>query len=255
MSSKNAVTFIVAGVACSVLSIVAILLTARVLGPLPLTISQTTTNKQSTFDVTGMSEISVVPDNAEVTVGLEVVKPKVAEAQIQVNQVMSDLTTKLKAMGIDPKDIKTENYSVNPNYDYTAGSQKTNGYRVHSSLLINVKQFDKINSIIDTATAAGATEVGNVNFTLSTEKELDVKKQARKEAIDKAKHNAEELSGLAGMRLGKIVNVMEDIPYSPIMFDAKADLSRSTGELNQATNIEAGSSIYRYNITLSYETM
>src|SRR5690242_20448866 len=160
MTTKTAMTLAAAGVICSVVSVAAIIFTARILGPLPLSINQVSTSKQSTFDVTGESEMSVVPDNAEVSLGIEVTKTKVAEAQIQVNQVMSDITTKLKAMGIDPKDIKTQDYSVYPDYDFSSGTQKANGFRVHSSLLVSVKQFDKINSIIDTATAAGITEIG-----------------------------------------------------------------------------------------------
>ncbi|MEO8581879.1 MAG: SIMPL domain-containing protein [Patescibacteria group bacterium] len=257
MTSKSALTIFVTGVMCCAVSVVAVILTAKTFGPLPLSVSQTTTQKQGTFDVTGQSEVTVVPDNAELTLGLEVTKPKVAEAQIQVNQVISDLTTKLKTMGIDAKDIKTQNYSVNPNYDYTTGTQRTNGYRVSSSLRVNVKQFDQINGIIDTATAAGVTEIGNVQFTLSDEKEAEVKQQARKEAIDKAKNNASELSGLAGMKLGKIVNISELTPARPIMYESsKSAISLSAGgALDQATNIEAGSSSYTYTVTLSYETL
>jgi uncharacterized protein YggE len=259
MTTKSALILIIAAVAASTLSVAAIIFTVKTLGPLPLSISQTSTQKQSTFDVTGESEVSVVPDNAQITLGIEVTKPRVAEAQIEVNRVMSDLTNKLKEMGIDPKDIKTQNYSVFPNYDFSSGSQRANGYKVHSSIRVDIKQFDQINSIIDTATAAGVTEVGNVTFTLSDEKDAQVKKEARAEAIEKAKANASELSNLAGMKLGKIVNVSEGRADVPQLFDLKMSASRTEaadgGILNQATNIEAGSSTYRYTVTLSYETL
>lgn len=257
MTSTSAVTFLITGVVCSATIVAVTIFTAQTLGPLPLSVNQTTTQKQGTFDVTGESEVTVVPDNAQVSLGIEVTDTRVAEAQIKVNQVMSDLTTKLRAMEIDAKDIKTQDYSVYPNYDFSSGSQRANGYRVRSSIRVNVKQFDKINSIIDTATAAGVTEIGGVQFTLSDEKEAEVKQQARKEAIEKAKVNASELSGLAGMKLGKIVNIYETSPLPPISRDVaefKA-LNAAGGELEQATNIEAGSSIYRYNVTLSYETL
>lgn len=257
MTTKTALTLAVAGVVCSVVSVAAIIFTAKVLGPLPLSINQVSTSKQSAFDVTGESEISVVPDNAEVSLGIEVTKPKVAEAQIQVNQVMSDITNKLKAMGIDPKDIKTQDYSVYPNYDFTTGTQRANGFRVHSSLIVNVKQFDQINTIIDTATAAGITEIGNVQFTLSDEKEAEVKRQAREEAIEKAKANASELSSLAGMKIGKIINIAEGTIAQPPMYDLRSANFEDAkgGTLNQATNIEAGSSTYHYTVTISYETL
>lgn len=235
---------------------VSLILAGQFFGPLPLTISQTTTNKDSSFNVTGESEVSVVPDNAQVTLGIEVTKPAVAEAQLQVNQVMNDLTNKLKAMGIEAKDIKTQNYSVYPNYDFSSGRQTTNGYRVSSSVLVNVREFEKINQVIDGAVGSGVTQVGGVAFKLSDEKEEEVKKQAREQAIVKAKKNAEELSGLAGMKLGRIINISEGqgSAQPPLMYDTLKTMSAESAVINQATDIEAGTSIYRYTVTLSYET-
>lgn len=257
MTPKTALMIVGTGVACSVGVVSAGLLSARVLGPLPLSVTQTTTQKASSFDVTGESEIAVVPDNAQVTLGIRVTDAKVANAQQKVNQVMNDLKTKLKALGVDEKDIKTQDYSVYPNYDWSSGTQRTNGYVVSASARVNVRQFDKINDIIDTSTAAGITEAGQVNFTLSDEKEEEVRKQAREEAIEKAKKNAEELAGLAGMRLGKIVNIYENNFGSPVPMLAEERLMNAAGGdmAKEATNISPGQSKYTYSVTLSYETL
>jgi len=233
-----------------------VLIGTKILGPLPLSITQTTTQKESAFTVSGESEVSVVPDNARVSLGIRVNKSTVAEAQNEVNRVMSELSTKITQLGIEKKDIRTSNYSVNPEYDYTGGSRISKGYTVSSTVTVDVKKFELVNQVIDTATATGVNEVGGVSFTLSDEKEEEVKKEAREKAIEKAKDNADELSRLAGMKLGKIINVTEGrnnaVPLyqSARLMEAKADAA-----LNQATNIEAGTSSYNYSVTLSYETL
>jgi hypothetical protein len=257
MTARTAALLFVTGVSTITVGAAGVLFAASMVGPLPLTVSQTTTQKQTTFDAIGESEVAVVPDNAQVSVGIDLNRATVADAQFEVNKVMEDIIARMTALGIDKKDIKTTNYSVNPDYDFSTGRQVARGYRVNSTLRIDVKKFDQVNQVIDGATAAGATQVHGVTFTLSDEKEAEVKKQAREEAIEKAQQNAQELAGLAGMRLGKVVNVWENAggQQPPLMFDALKTADRAGGELNQATNVQAGTSTYHYSVTLSYETL
>lgn len=256
MQTKTAVLIVVCAVASTTLSAAAVMLSASLLGPLPLAITQTTTQKQSTFNVTGTSEVSVVPDNAQVSLGIEATRDKVSDAQNEVNRVMLAVSSELKRMGIDEKDIKTQNYNVYPNYDYRSSERNITGYRASSTLRVTVKEFDKINSIIDTATANGVNNVSGISFLLSDEKEATTKEQARKEAIEKAKENAKELSGLAGMKLGKIINIAEGQESAPRgeMALAKSGFMMADAANSAPTNIEAGSSTYTYSVTLSYET-
>ncbi len=81
-------------------------------------------------------------------------------------------------------------------------------------------------------------------------------KEARALAIDKAKAKAEELSGLAGMTLGRIVNVTEgsNKPQNYMLRDALPVTGGGNAEMKTATPVEAGSSEVVVDVTLSYET-
>src|SRR3972149_10119626 len=59
----------------------AAVVTSRMIGPLPFSVTQTTTQKQTTFDVTGKSELYTVPDEAEINVGANITQSTVALAQ------------------------------------------------------------------------------------------------------------------------------------------------------------------------------
>ncbi len=234
------------------LSTVVVLLLIRFVGPLPLTISQTTTNKQSTFDVIGESESVTTPDEAIVVVGITASESSVKAAQNKINQVMNDINAELGKMGIDKKDVKTKGYSISPSYDYQVG-QRIVGYSASVNLSIRLTDFDSVNLVIDKATSLGANQVGGVSFSLSADKEERVKNELRKEAIDKAKKKANDLAQLAGMRLGRIVNIVEG--GQPVMTPFAREMMVTADGKDVPTKIEPGSTTISYSVTLSYETL
>jgi uncharacterized protein YggE len=231
---------------------------SRLVGPIPFSISQTTTAKQSTFDVTGTSTVSTVPDKAVVNLGVTINDTTVKATQDKANTVISNVTSSLGKLGIDKKDIKTENYSLYPTYDYQAGGQRITGYNVNASLSVSVTDFAILNQAIDAATAAGANQVGGVSFTLSDDKKKSVEDDARKQAIDDAKTKANTLAGLAGMKLGKIVNIFEQPTNGgypmPMMYKGGAADARTSAE-QVPTTTEPGTTTLNYSVTLSYETL
>lgn len=216
---------------------------------------QTTTQKQSTFDVTGESKITTIPDKAVVSLGITVNESTVKQAQDKANTIINNINAELGKLNIDKKDIKTDNYSLYPNYDYQQG-QRITGYSINANLSVNLTDFSKLNQAIDAATGAGANQVGGIMFTLSDEKKKDVEHDARKQAIENAQEKAQSLSSLAGMRLGKIVNVSESPNFQPRPYELmKATSDSIGGNAGVPTNVEPGSTTFTYVVTLSYETL
>lgn len=235
----------------------AVILMTRVVGGPSLSISQITTNKQSTFDVTGESQVATIPDQAEARLGITINQTTVKAAQDQANTVINTINAKLGELGIEKKDIKTENYSLYPNIDYQPGSgQRITGYSVNASLVVTITDFAKLNQAIDLATQAGANQIGGITFTLSESKRKETEGEARKVAIEDAKEKASELAGFAGMKLGKIVNISEQPMNKGIYPEAMAlDARGAGGAAGAPTNIEPGSTTFNYQVTLSYETL
>lgn len=230
-------------------------LVSRLLGPLPLSINSTVSQKQNLFTSTGESEIVTVPDQVGVTLGVNVNSPTVGSAQADANNVINSISENLKELGIKSEDIKTQNYSIYPDYDYNSGTQRIRGYIVNANLLVKLTDFNQLNTVIDMATAQGANQVGGINFSLSKEKEAELKKQARKEAIADAKESAEELARLGGVRLGKVVDVYESQGSMPAPKYARELSVMSADAMGGETAIEPGSATYNYTVTLSYETL
>ncbi|MBI4035168.1 MAG: SIMPL domain-containing protein [Candidatus Chisholmbacteria bacterium] len=225
----------------------------KLVGPIEFRINQISTQKAATFDVSGEGTATAVPDQAEITLGITATATTVAAAQQQANQVINSVTRALKDSGVGESDIKTQNYSINPNYDYQSGTNKITGYTISVNLLVKFTDFDRLNQAIDAAVSLGANQIGGITFTLSDPTKAKAEDQARDEAVKEAKRKAEGLSQAAGIKLGRIVNIFENptYPEPPIYtLEAKAEPVPAA-----PTQLEPGTTEIKLTITLSYETL
>ena len=215
------------------------------------------TNQVSVFTAQGEAHLPVIPDEAKVTLGVTVTETTVKTAQDNANTIINKFKDDLANLGIEKNKIKTNNYSLYPNYDWESATRRILSYTVSSNLEVTLTDFDLLNQVIDLATADGINEIGSINFTLSDSKLAELKQEARKIAIDAAKLNADNLAHLTGIQLGNIVNVQENETnyndgFNPIMAKSVAYDTASGGS---PTNVEAGETVYDYYVTLSYQTL
>lgn len=220
----------------------------RFAGPIPFSINSTTTTKADTFNVSGEGKSFVKPDAAYVAVGITASGTTIQQAQEGVNSVINQVSASIKKLGIEEGDIQTTNYNINPNYDYQTGRQRITGFQASTNLKVKVKDINKINSVIDTATEAGANEVGGITFDVADKTKAE--NEARQKAVTEAKKKAENAAEIAGFTLGRIINYSESFGGAPrpIPMLQSADSKEAT-----ATQIEVGTSEINLTVTLSYE--
>ncbi|MFZ5915639.1 MAG: SIMPL domain-containing protein [Chloroflexota bacterium] len=170
--------------------------------------------------VVGIGQVSLVPDIAEVNVGVEAAANTVAEAKSEVDRRMEAILTVLKEMGIAEKDIQTSHYSIyferDPSYivPREETSQASEGvYRVSNMLQVTIRDLGKVSQLIDAVVEAGANQMYGVSFTVSDDAAWQ--SQAREKAMADAQARAEELAGLASVELGQVLSVSEVVGGSP----------------------------------------
>jgi uncharacterized protein YggE len=244
----------------------------KLAGPIPFYINSVNTTKTDLFTANGEGKVTAVPDQATVNAGVTAQSATVADAQSKVNQATNKIITALKKIGLTDKDIKTTDYSVNPNYGNSGsggvvgsvmmpfpimppGEQQTiTGYTVTQNLEINVKPIDKTNKVVDTATADGANLVGGVNFTFSDQLSKSLEQQATQQAVNDAKDKAQALANASGIHLGKVVNVTTNGNFPrPIMMTAGI-ASKNAADQSAPTTVTPGQNSLTVDVTLSYET-
>jgi len=158
--------------------------------------------------VDGTGSAYATPDIAYVSVGVDT-QDKTSEAAVETNTgKMNKVMDALKELEIEEKDIKTTNYNLSPNYEWTQerGSY-TDGYNVSQSVNITVRDLDNVTRVLQAATESGANVVGNIRFEL--EDPDTAKDDARQIAIERAKAKAETIAASTGLKLGKVLYYSE----------------------------------------------
>lgn len=231
----------------------ALFLYTRIAGPIQFSVNSVQTNKNDLFTTTGEGKAVAIPDIASLSIGITQNATTVSEAQKKINEVSKKITYSVKDIGIEEKYIKTTNYSVYPDYNYTL-SRTITGYKATQNMEIKIKDIQKINQVIDTATSNGANIIGNVNFTFSDQLKAELEEKARKEAIDSAKKKAESLAKVSGIKLRKLINVVESDNPPVRVFTNGLGGARAIEEAEDVTNITPGEGTVSISITLYYET-
>lgn len=220
-----------------------------------LPISQTVTQKQDVFSVSGEGKVTVVPNMAVLSLGVIAEASTVLAAQSQANSVMESLSKQLKDLGVADADIKTSGYNIYPQYEqitFDKQQPRISGYQINISLEVNVKNLEILNSVIDTATLTGVNQVVGIQLTVDDKTKKDLQKQVQEIAISDAKEKAESLASAAGVTLGRVINIQESrqLP-SPVLF--RGELDATMAKANPPTQIELGSTDLITQVILYYE--
>ena len=184
-----------------------------------------------TISSTGTATIKVLPDFVSVYFSVDTKGATADEASDKNAEIVSKMKSALLAVGINEDEIKTQGFSVYPNYDYSGSSQRFIGYSASHSLKveISIDEKDKIGSVIDSGVGAG-TGISYINYELNEENQKKYKVEAIKAATEDAKIRAEALAEGAGSRLGGLVSISSsEFGYVPWLAASQEVIKGSTG--------------------------
>jgi uncharacterized protein YggE len=169
------------------------------------------------ISVTGEATVSVAPDLAQIDGGVTSEAKTAREASDANNAAMGKVLLALKGAGIEEKDFQTSRLSLQPqSAPNRTGPSAIVGYRASNRVTIRLRDVTKVASVIDTLVAAGANDIGGINFTVSqASKLLD---EAREQAIADARRKAEIYAKTAGVTLGAPLSISEEGNAAPVPY-------------------------------------
>jgi uncharacterized protein YggE len=184
----------------------------------PTTINQEAPPPQRTLSVSGTGIANLTPDIAYVNVGVHTEQPTAAEAVAENNAQTEKVITALTDFGIDPKDIRTTNFSIWPMDKYDPATGQPTGektYAADNTVTVTVRDFDTLGDLLDTVVQAGANTVNSVQFDVADKDKALA--PARDAAVKDANAKAQELAASAGVQLGELISVSyQDTPAYPV---------------------------------------
>lgn len=215
-------------------------------------------NPKNTISISAEGKVVAVPDLATVNIGVLTSGSTANDVQTESSKKINSIIEFVKKQGIEKDDINTSEFSIYPQQDYREGRTVITGYQANQSITIKVRGVDKttekLTSILGGVTSNGANQVNGVSMSFDDPDNL--KQQARKAAIEKAKQKAQDLASSAGLRLGKVVNVSESgSGYGvPVPMDAYGYGGAGIAmEKAVSPNVEPGNQDVVANMTVTFE--
>ena len=164
--------------------------------------------------------IPVAPDQAQIDGGVATDAKTAREASDANNAAMGKVLLALKGAGIEARDFQTSRLSLQPqSAPNRSGPSAIVGYRASNRVTVRLRDITKVAAVIDTLVAAGANDIGGINFMVSNaSKLLD---DARAQAVADARRKADIYAKAAGVTLGAPLSISEEGAPGPVLYRAK----------------------------------
>jgi len=191
-------------------------------------------SREKVISVTGTATASVEPNLLVIQFGVET-QEKTARAALESNSVlMNNVVDAIMTSGVSEDELSTSRLNIYPVYDSYRDSdgnytQELIGYRVTNSIMVETENLELGADIIDGAVASGVNRVDSVYFTLTPEKQLEIKDDLLGKAVLNAKSKAEKaLAPLNYQIIGvKSVSLSEFGIQPPVMYDRAYAMAES----------------------------
>jgi uncharacterized protein YggE len=176
----------------------------------------------------GTGRVALEPDIALLTLGVDISRPELTDAQAEARATMEAVIQELRDGGVDEEDIQTSSYAIYTERDYGRTNQPITGFHVVHTVSVTVREIDTAGTLLQATIDAGANNVQGVSFGLEDNQAAVTR--ARELAVADARGRAEDLARLTNTRLGRITRIAESTSaLAPVDRDAGAGVSEDEG--------------------------
>lgn len=184
----------------------------------------------NTIAVSGMAEQEVAPDMAYIDVGINVRADDAETARTQEAQIASQIRRALLGLAITDNDLQNTSYYLYQEYKVDRNGVRTaDKYVLDSSIKVTVKDLDELSQVIDNVVEAGATNISNITYALSTQN--IIQRQLLATAVENARDKAAVVANAGSRILGNMLSA--DINS----FDGGTIVAYGANKLRSTTNI------------------
>ncbi|MEY9092613.1 SIMPL domain-containing protein [Paenibacillus sp. RC84] len=176
--------------------------------------------KPAAIEVTGDGIVSVIPDQAVIVLGAVTEGESLSPLQAENARIISAVIDSLLQLGISRDNIQTDEFRIDPQYDFQDGKQIFRGYRVTHLLKITTERVGETGTIVDTAVSKGANSVSGISFRTSQPQKYS--KEALALAVRNAREKAQTIAASLGVTLAAVPEFVREISRQnePVPFKA-----------------------------------
>ncbi|KYG61796.1 SIMPL domain-containing protein [Bdellovibrio bacteriovorus] len=223
---------------------------------LALTLVTSVAHADNLIVVNGVAERGLDPNLVNISISVWAKAPAAKQAQQMAASQFKNVKKVFEDFKIKKEDIQTDNYSLNPEYEYDQKTQqnKMTGFRVTQSLQVTLRKIDDAGNFLDAIVSDKKTQTSGVNvssLTWDSDKRMQVETAALGDAVRAAKVKAEEIAKAAGVKIkavGKITSNQSQSPPQPFY----ATFNKAIAEA-ASTDVASGQIKVRVEVTAEYE--
>lgn len=168
-------------------------------------------NFVNSISVSGNGKVIVQPDMATISLSVSELANTSQDALSKANEKINAITEIVLQNQVNSSDIKTTQFNISAEYDYSTFSQtpKLKGQRATIGISVDIKNIDskaaKATKIIDELSTIDTIQIGSIYFDLEDKQSAYLK--AREIAFKEAEAKAQQLARLSNVRLLKPVSI------------------------------------------------
>lgn len=203
-----------------------------------------------TIYVSGIGRVMVIPDLADLRLGVTITAKTVEAARSANAASMIGVIDALKKLGIAARDIQTTNLSLSPAYDYSSNTNppRLTGYTLANTVAVTIRELATVGRAIDGALAAGATSLDSITFRARDTSAAE--RAAREAAVADARAKAEILAAAAGVSIAGVAAISES--GSPIPYPALRGEMAKMAMADVSTPVETGTNEVSITVAVTY---
>ncbi len=162
-----------------------------------------------TMHTTGSAVIRVQPDKVTLRLGVQTFGATPSDSHAKNADIVEAVLKAVRGEGVPARDIATDYFSIHPEYDsYSQGKQKIVGYWTDNTVVVTLRQVDRLGDVLIAALEAGATTVDDVTF--STGRLRELRDEARAMAVKAAMEKAQAMAGAVNLTVGDVQSLSEN---------------------------------------------
>jgi uncharacterized protein YggE len=206
--------------------------------------------------VSGEGTVRAAPDMALITLGVVSEAEAAREALSANSQSMNRILDALKASGMEPRDLQTSGFSVEPIYSQPPADQDASapfepeivGYRVRNNLTLRIRDLSRVGALLDQVVTLGANSISGPTFTLDDP--TPIEDEARRAAIGDALRKSKLYAEAADIVLGPIFRIEEGYiqPPQPLAGDMMMRMEAAPSPVP----IEGGELTFQAQVSVSW---
>ncbi len=206
-----------------------------------------------TLSVTGQGEARGTPDRVTISFAVENSATRASEAGAANARTSAAVAAAVKKL-LQPADtVTTTRYTIEPRYDTPRAGEAREphivGYVARNEVQVESAAVDKVDDLIDAATAAGANRIGGLQFTVADRGALV--RQAIERAGADARAQGESAAKGLGVRLKGVVSATTQAP--PVTIPRRFEGIAASDVRAASTPIEAGEATVAATLLVTYE--